>query len=196
MDNKTDDNGKNINRKWLMMGAALIIGVVLMLEAFSIGKEQNVIPEHNANNLSASEPVTVSSEVARLEQATERRLEEVLGEIQGAGKVSVTLFLAAGPQYNYANNTNTSNRTVEEQDQGGGARVTTEINEDSQMVMSRAAGSNGDRPVVIKEIKPDVRGVLVVAEGASDPFVRATLTKAVQTLMGIPAHQVNVLPRK
>jgi len=190
MDNKTNDNGKVINRKWLMMAAALIIGVVLMLEAFSIGKEQNVIPENNANNLRTSEPVTVSSEAVRLEQDTEKRLEEVLGEIQGAGKVSVTLFLAAGPQYNYANNTNTS------KDQGGGTRLTTEINEDTQMVMSRAVGSNGDQPVVIKEIKPDVQGVLVVAEGASDPFVRATLSKAVQTLMGIPAHQVNVLPRK
>lgn len=186
---------KNKNR-WLVIGLTLAVGLLLMSQLYFTGQEQTVTVQEGKEQDTAAEPISVSSEIIRLERVTEQRLEQILSEIEGAGKVSVTLFLVAGPEYNYASNVNSSKRTIEEQDQAGGTRITTEVDEETQLVMSRAASAAGDRPVVVKEIKPDVQGVLVVAEGASSPYIKETLSRAVQTLLGIPAHQVTVLPRR
>ncbi len=184
--------GKN---KLLMLVAALVAGIVFMSLNSLVKTERPVVKEGKNPDKVSSQTITVSSDMARMEKLMEQRLEEVLTQIKGAGEVSVTLFLAAGPEYNYAVNLNTSKRTIEEQDQGGGTRVTTEVNEQSQMVMANQSAAGG-APVVVKETKPEVQGVLVVAEGAADPYLKAMLSRAVQTLMGIPAYRVTVLPRK
>jgi stage III sporulation protein AG len=49
-------------------------------------------------------------------------------------------------------------------------------------------------PVSTGEVAAPIVGALVVAPGASDPVVRAELTEAVQTLLGLGANQVIVLP--
>jgi stage III sporulation protein AG len=46
--------------------------------------------------------------------------------------------------------------------------------------------------VVIKEILPEVKGVIVVAEGASNIEVRESLTRAVQVLSGVAVHKIQV----
>ena len=57
--------------------------------------------------------------------------------------------------------------------------------------------SSGIRlPVVLKEIYPEVKGVVVVAEGAGNAEVREKITRAVSVLMDIPVHRVQVFERK
>ncbi|GAW94163.1 stage III sporulation protein AH [Calderihabitans maritimus] len=130
------------------------------------------------------------------EMRLEERLEQILSEIEGVGKVSVTILFKTGPEYKFAVNENSIKRTVQEEDQTGGTRVTTEVNEDGQLVLARAAELGGEKPVVVKEIKPEVQGVLIVAEGAENPYVREKLSRAVQTILDISPHQVSVLSRK
>ena len=180
--------------KLIMAAVVLLAGIVFMSlnGMVKTGGTTAEIPQLTEGV--SSQPITVSSGIAEMEKQMESRLEEILAQIQGAGEVKVTLILAAGPEYSYAQDLNTSERTIEEQDQQGGARVTTEVTEQSQMVMANR--SAGAKPVVIKETKPEVQGVLVVAEGAANPYLKALMSRAVQTLMGVPAHQVTVLPRK
>ncbi|MCL2229416.1 MAG: stage III sporulation protein AG, partial [Firmicutes bacterium] len=53
----------------------------------------------------------------------------------------------------------------------------------------------GGNPIVVTETKPQIRGVVVVASGASDPGVRLAILRAVQTLVGDPGVRVEVLAR-
>jgi stage III sporulation protein AG len=51
-------------------------------------------------------------------------------------------------------------------------------------------------PVLEREMAPEVAGVLVVAEGARSPQVKAGLFRAVQVALGVEPHKVIVLPMK
>lgn len=67
----------------------------------------------------------------------------------------------------------------------------------------RAAAQDGTRtlmqgnaPFVTEEKAPEVRGVLVVAEGAASARVREALSEAVSALLGIDIHKIKVYERK
>jgi len=46
-----------------------------------------------------------------------------------------------------------------------------------------------------KELMPEVKGVLVVAEGASDATVKENLVNSVKVLLDIPVHKIQVVER-
>jgi stage III sporulation protein AG len=90
-------------------------------------------------------------------------------------------------------NTTTGKKTIQERDQSGGTRQTTEDSGSGQLVMNRN-GAGGEQPVVERELAPQVAGVLVVAEGAGDSRVRAKLFEATRVAMGIEPQKIVVLP--
>ena len=58
-------------------------------------------------------------------------------------------------------------------------------------------GETGGRvPVVTQKFKPEVKGVVVVADGAGSSTVRQNILNAVEALTGIPTHRIQVLKRK
>jgi stage III sporulation protein AG len=52
--------------------------------------------------------------------------------------------------------------------------------------------SGSSEAVVIKTNEAKIKGVIVVASGASDPQVKETLYSAVQTALQISGHQVEI----
>ncbi len=56
--------------------------------------------------------------------------------------------------------------------------------------------SNGSEPVILKTEKPEVLGVMVVAEGAEDSKIKYEITKAISSLYNISVDKVNVLAMK
>ena len=55
---------------------------------------------------------------------------------------------------------------------------------------------SGRVPVVIQRIKPEIKGVVVVADGAGSSSVCQDILNAVEALLGIPRHRIQVLKRK
>ncbi len=90
----------------------------------------------------------------------------------------------------YARNEEVSRRTTNEEDSQGGVRQQLEYDSRGQLVFVQTGGQ--EEPVVVKVIKPRVRGVLVVAEGAGNSLVRERLTHAVQGALDLPAYKINV----
>jgi stage III sporulation protein AG len=130
------------------------------------------------------------------EKELERRLEGVLSSIAGSGDVQVTITMAAGPEYLYAKNLSEQTRTVEEKDQSGGNRTTTEANEEENLVLLQTVSGGKEEPVLIRAKRPEIAGVLVLAEGARDPGLREELVQAVITVLAVPAHKVTVLSKE
>ena len=61
----------------------------------------------------------------------------------------------------------------------------------------RPGGPRAQRePLVVTSYQPEVRGVVVLAEGAYDPGLRYELFKAVQALLGVPAHRIQIFPKE
>lgn len=186
--------GKQPPLVWL--GVLAVAGVVL-LSLSSLAGDAGSPPPPGAKIVSG-EPRDGGREtgLAAVERELEERLEAALGQIEGVGDVSATVTLAVGPQREYASNVRSDQRTTNEKDQSGGTRVITESNQDAQLVLSRAVSGGNEQPVVVKETRPVVQGVLVVATGAEDPEVRVRVTRAVETLLDVKPHQVQVLPRE
>ncbi|MBS3976983.1 MAG: hypothetical protein KGZ75_09720 [Syntrophomonadaceae bacterium] len=182
--------------KTIWIGIALLFGLMLINvdRLFPPAKPPNqLVPSPISPGEFDTTPIN-DRNLATAEATIEQRLEKILSAIEGAGHVKVSVFLATGPKYEYAFNMTSNQRTVEEKDQGGGTRTTVENNQTEQLVLSRGIQAGRDEPVVTKEMKPEVQGVLVVATGASDPRVKIRINRAVETALDIEPYRVDVLP--
>ena len=123
------------------------------------------------------------------EAAIEVRLKQILGKIKGAGEVEVMITFDMGSEIIPASNTVKSEDTSEEKDASGGIRTVQSENLTENIVISN---DNTAKPLVLKEIKPQVRGVIVVAEGADDIEVKMRLYDAVKTVLQVSGDRVQV----
>lgn len=108
------------------------------------------------------------------------RLEELLAQIEGSGKVSVMLTLESESEQIYAQDERT-------QSQSGGAATNTF--ETSHVILNTR---DGDAPLVETTYLPQVRGVAVVCQGADDISVVTRITEAVSVVLDLPASRICV----
>lgn len=173
----------------LKLATVVLVGILFMNFA-SFFK-----PLKSQGNVSDVEPGGKRLQVNNIisdEIKLEKRLENILGQINGAGQVAVTVIIAEGPTYEYAVNVSTTAKEMEEKDQAGGVRTTTERTEKGEVVMTRS----NNQPVLLKESMAKIQGVLVVAGGASNPHVKEKLFKSVQTLLQLPAHKITICSKE
>jgi len=129
------------------------------------------------------------------ERALEIRLEEFFSLVEGAGQVRVMVSPLAGRETVFAVDVNESRSYSTEEDAQGGSRETRQHTSQEQTVMvTDRAGT--DRPLVLREIEPRIEGIVIIAEGGDNPFVREALTRAARAVLGIDAHLIQVLTMK
>ena len=126
---------------------------------------------------------------SKTETTLESRLEDILSTVRGAGKVRVLVtYSTAGERV--AATVSTLDESVSETSGG----TTTTRNEQSREMRQPATVSSdgGQSPIILVEREPEIRGVIVVAEGAADPAVRLSLQRAVQAVTGAPLSCIQV----
>ncbi|AFM42244.1 hypothetical protein Desaci_3349 [Desulfosporosinus acidiphilus SJ4] len=133
---------------------------------------------------------TSGTKISALEKELESKLRANLSLMDGVGKVQVSVSLSTGLKTEYARNQSVTKNTSKETDKTGGTRETTQETENNQVVMPNGSSM----PVMVMEDRPEVAGVLVIAEGARDPKVREAIHTAVQTLLSIPSAKITVVP--
>lgn len=131
--------------------------------------------------------------------ALEVRLSSVLSRIAGAGRVTVWVTLAAGPELVPLSQETVHTTSTDERDASGGTRTVRDEERTGQLVTDGGTSSaleagGGGRPLLGQVLAPRIAGVLVIAEGAGDPRVRAQLAAAAAAALGLPVHRVVVLP--
>jgi len=116
----------------------------------------------------------------------EKRLSELLSQVEGAGAVKVMIYADSSSEMVPAYNDQVNSRSDEQTD-----RVSFESSERRELALS-----GDDKPVILKVEIPEIKGVVVVAEGADDFLVKQELNNAVCTLLGVPEHRVRILKHK
>ena len=134
------------------------------------------------------------SEVLSYQEKQEKDLERILGKINGVGSVDVVINFQSSEVKVPAVENSSQKSTTEETDSEGGTRVNSQETDGDKIVMSNS--SNGSEPVILKTEKPEVLGVMVVAEGAEDSKIKYEITKAISSLYNISVDKVNVLAMK
>lgn len=121
-------------------------------------------------------------QAAATERGDEARLKEALSMIRGAGAVEVMLTYENGRELVPAYSTDTQSSA-----QNG---ETVSQNESTRPVTIMKSGQ--EEAMVLKEVEPRIRGVIVIAEGADDIKVRMDLLRAVSKALDIDLDHVEV----
>ncbi len=177
-----------------------LIGVLLLLLSFSprlsspSGTQVGLGLTRGDQVLTATG--TGGSGLSEDEARLERRLVEILSQVQGAGRVGVKVTFDTGRFYDYAENQTHEENSSRELDTQGITRETTQIRTSGEVVTTQERTTGVAVPVVRNFTEPKIQGVLVVADGAKDIQVKKALIEAVTTLLDIPYHKVAVLPRQ
>ncbi|MBR5514624.1 MAG: hypothetical protein IKU52_00300 [Clostridia bacterium] len=100
----------------------------------------------------------------------EKKLCEVIKEIEGTGELKVMVSAECGKEYVYAQNDETGESTSK-----------------------RSYFTDGEREaVLVKEIDPKIRGVAVVCDGGDDPLIRAKIISLVSSVLDISTNKIFV----
>ena len=63
-------------------------------------------------------------------------------------------------------------------------------------IVYEEGGSGVKKPIIVKEVYHKVKGVVVVADGGGDLTVRENLLRAVEVLLDVPVHKIQVYEGK
>ena len=177
-----------------------LIGVLLLLFSFSSRLSSpsgtQVDPSRTAGDRTPATTGVGGSSLSEDEARLERRLAEILSQVQGAGRVGVKVTFDTGRFYDYAENQTTEESSSRELDAQGITRETIQVRKSGEVVTTQERTTGLAVPVVRNFTEPKIQGVLVVADGAKDIKVQKALIEAVTTLLNIPYHKVVVLPRQ
>jgi len=121
----------------------------------------------------------------------EKRLEEILGRMEGVGRVQVMITLESSEELIVEKEAPYSRSATTESDFQGGSRTINQTEMQDNTVY-RTQG-NSSEPYVVKTLTPKVQGVVVVAQGAGTGNVNRTIVELVQALFDIEAHKVRVV---
>ena len=184
--NKVMGKLKNLKNAEIAI-ALLFVAVVLSIYASSFNRASPSTPN--------TDDGTPSRGVQWVEQDTyedqqELKLQKKLSTIKGVGRVEVMITYKSSKEIVTAMNTTQSETVTEEQDSSGGMRKVSQRDINSQTVTIGETGNA--KPLVVKEMEPEIKGVIVIAEGARDLRVKLDLIRAVQTALGVSPQQVEV----
>ena len=154
-------------KKYRLVIFVILAGVLLML-----------LPSGERAGKETTPAAPAGQESFSLE-ATCREMEEILGRIEGAGRLQLMLTLKSGSQLELAEDSDRSEAERESRSD----RSTVTINR----------GGGAEDIVVTRQTYPVYRGAVIACEGADDAAVRLALTEAVCALTGLSSDRVSIV---
>lgn len=182
--------------KWMIF---LLLGLLAAVIVFPTEKKGNaeITDSGNQSLLKNEERASMNTNdvgtmsLSQYEIYLSEKLEEILATIDGAGQVEAWVTLAASSEKIFYLEKDTETASLEEKDSVGGSRI-----EQKEQVDKTVIKDSSGNPYTVKTIQPEVEGVLVVAEGAGDSFIKKNISEAVEVLFGIDAHRIKVAKKK
>jgi stage III sporulation protein AG len=143
-------------------------------------------------NMAQNAPISnVSKDALSYEEALEKRLTNILQKMEGVGQVNVMLTTFSNEEKVLAEEKTEDREHQEEKDEAGGVRITEKEGKQNKIVLQ-----SGNTPFIIKENKPRIEGVLVLAEGADNSMVKTEIIESVSSLLNVPVHKVSVFKKQ
>lgn len=193
-----EQGAKRVNTfRWLILVGCLGAALMILSSFFSVEQEVPGNSYSSADSKESSVPAAAFGNkdmtMQDYEEMYESQLKDVLGKIVGVENVSVMVNLESSEETVVEKDRRETEQVTEESDKNGGTRKINEHTVEDKVVLHRT--DEGEKPIVVKRIKPRVRGVLIVAEGAEDLKRRALIIEAVQRVLDVPVHRISVLPK-
>lgn len=159
-----------MKNKWVFM---ILAGLLLLIISLPVSNQEKKQSEQTETETSVKEDFAESAE---------GRLEEMLSQMEGAGKVKVMITLAS------------SSEKIVEKDEETTKDETQ--NTKSETTVYEETAERGQTPYISKELTPVVEGVVVLCEGGDKPVVVQQITEAVEALFSVESHKIKVVKMK
>lgn len=181
-----DRKGKT--ETWILL---LLAGILLLVIALPTDKKTETTGRNTESSSGQEAASSASKTTDQYVRAMEKRVEELLSSIEGAGKVEVMLTVESAGEVILQTDEDTEAKSERETDSAGGVGTREEQSRSSQTVLT----GSGNLPYVTKELCPKVTGIVVAAEGGDNAAVKAEISEAMEALFDVPAHKIKVLKR-
>ena len=161
--------------KWLLIMG--IGGIVLIFLSTFISKDNN----KNYEEKNTEEYIKI----------LEANLKEIVDGICGSKNSSVLVTLESGIEYVYANEKKeNSDVNVDNDGENKNKSQSKDSIEEKHIIYNSPSG--GEQALIVTELAPRIRGVVVVCEGGNNEAVREIVTGAVMTALDISNTRVYV----
>lgn len=168
---------------WLIL---VLAGILILIIALPTDTKEKKQAEEAKENISKENNTMEASK-----NEIERKLEDILEKIDGAGDVKVMITYQDSGTQVVEKDKNTSENSLEESDRTGGVRNTKEQQLQESTVYEEADA--GNTPFVSKELLPKVEGILIVASGGDNQKVKQNISEAVLALFQVEAHRIKIV---
>ncbi len=168
---------------WLIL---VLAGILILIIALPTDTKEKKQAEKSKENISKENNTMEASK-----DEIERKLEDILEKIDGAGDVKVMITYQDSGTQVVEKDKNTSENSLEESDSTGGIRSTKEQQLQESTVYEEADA--GNTPFVSKELLPKVEGILIVASGGDNQKVKQNISEAVLALFQVEAHRIKIV---
>ncbi len=168
---------RNMSKDKRMLTAVTILGIAgLVLIMIS-----SLVPEKKKTDELEYKAVEEILSAEDYRSATEKRLEEFLGSIDGAGDVIVYLTVGSDERYVYAT-------------EGRRSKSENKTEEERKYVM---IGSGSDKSALVETVEtPAITGAVIACSGFDSPAVQEQIYRAVSAALGIPTGKIYVTKLK
>jgi stage III sporulation protein AG len=184
---------------WLIL-IALLGAALMIMNSFLTVKEVDPIntarasPEPSSKETFLGGSAKEKSSFQEYEAAFQSQLKDILQKIVGVGDVEVLVNIESTEELNVDKNYKDTQQMTTEKDDKGATRNISEVTRNGEVVIYQLSGNQ--QPLVLKVIKPKIRGVIVVAKGAENTTVKQMILEAVERGLDVASYRISILPRK
>lgn len=165
----------------------VLVGILLLVIAMPVGNKKEEGRTEERTGAADDPPVADTSASG---EELEERLEDILSQIEGAGRVEVMITYKDSGTYVVEKDITTSDSTGEEAEDSV-SRNTKDVQSQETTVYDKTEG--GDTPFISQELNPRIEGILVVASGGDDAVVKQNISEAVLALFPVEAHRIKIV---
>lgn len=172
---------------------AIILCIVGLIGIFLIFLSEFV---HPGTQTAASQATSSKdSDITAYENQTESRLEQIISQIDGVGRVKVMVTAESGVENVYEqDNKTTTDKSQQKGNDGSTQTQENDNNEQNPTVVNDSTG--GQQPLVKVQRQPQILGVVVVCDGGNNPDVKENVVDSVSTALGLETNKINVCQMK
>ena len=167
----------------LVIFIALLIIVIIVINNLFTNQEH----EESVQNITQ----VVSDEITN--DDLESKLKNILSCMSGVGKTEVMISYSNTIEQAPMVDAKENITIIEEEDVNGGKRKTKENVTEQNIIYEEK--NNTKVPAIRQTIMPKVIGVIVVAEGANNSVVKENIKDAVEAVIDIPSHRIQVFAK-
>jgi stage III sporulation protein AG len=191
--------------RWLVLlgliGAALLLAASMMnVKHVDPSQNPDLTPPGNQDSPPQKQTflggTDKSDPFSDIESQLESRLKDLLETMVGVGTTDVMVTVDSTEETVVQENEQKTQEITSESDKNGTTRHITRVTQNGQVQLYEVSGGQSQSPIIVKKLKPRIRGVIIVAKGAENATVHRLVQEAVSRGLDVPMHRISVVPRK